>query len=129
MSFSCKFKTLTGGNSYDSRTQPEMSSHEDEATGEVETGIIESNEENSMRFSPDLVDEKIKASLEPLHAQISAPTEMMDHLIQSNSTEETTTAGSRGTRHQFESPYSEAPGSSRFPTVASLTTAGFLPDK
>ena len=81
-----------------------------------------------MRFSPDLVDEKIKASLELLHAQNTALTEMMDRLIQKNSAKETTTASSRETLHQYESPYSEVPGSSRFPTVAPLTTAGYSPD-
>ena len=105
-----------------------MSVHEDETTREVETGIVQGSEENSTRFSPELVDERIKASLEPLHAQITALTEMMDRLIQSNSVREPTTASSRGTRHQYESPYSEVPGSSRFPTVAPLTTAGYSPD-
>ena len=124
LNFSYKFRTLGSGNSCDSRTQPEMSANEDEATGEVETGIIESNQENSIRFSLYVVDERIKASLEPLHAQITALTEMVDHMIQSNSAKETTT-----TRHQYESPYSEVPGSSRFPTVAPLATAGYSPDR
>ena len=95
MSFSFKLKTLTSGNSYDSRTQTEMSTHGEEATGEVETGIIEGNEENNIRFSPDLADERIKASLEPSNAQTSALTEMMDRLIQSNSAEEPPTASCR----------------------------------
>ena len=118
------FKTLRSGNSYDLRPQPEISAHEEEATGEVETEIIETKGENSMRFSPELVDERIKASLEP----IIALTELMDRLIQSNSAKETTMASSRGTWHQYYSPYSEVPGSSRFPTVAPLTTAGYLLD-
>ena len=121
MSFSYKFKTLRNGNSYDSKTLSEMSAHEDRTTGEVELGISEGSEESSMRFSPELVDEKIKACLEPLHAKITALTEMMDRLIQSNSAKETTTASSRGTRHQYESLYSEVLGSSRFPIVAPFT--------
>ena len=96
MSFSYKFKTLKIGNSYDSRTQSEVSAHGDENTGEAETGIFEGSEDNYMRFSPELVDERIKASLEPVHAQITALTEMMDHLIQNNSAKETITASSRG---------------------------------
>ena len=40
MSFSCKFKIIRNGNSYDSRTQPEMSAQEDQTTGELETGIF-----------------------------------------------------------------------------------------
>ena len=79
-----------------------MSAHGDESTREAKTGIIEGSEKNSMRFSPEIVDEKIKASLEPLHAQITALTEMMDRLIQSNTAKESTTAFSRGIRHQYE---------------------------
>ena len=56
MNFSYKFKTLRSRNSYDSRTQPEMSAHEDETRGEVNPGIIEGNDKKKMRFSPDLID-------------------------------------------------------------------------
>ena len=129
MSSSYKFRTLGSGISYDSRTQPRTSAHADENAGEAETGIIDSSEENIIRFSTELVDEKIKANLEPLHAQISALTEIMDRLIQSNSTTESTTASSRGPGHQYESSYIEGPGSSKFPTVAPLTTTGYSPDR
>ena len=67
-------------------------------------------------------------SLEALRARISTLTEMMDRLIQGNSAKEATTVSSRGTQHQYESPYSEVPGSSRFPTVAPVTTAGYSLD-
>ena len=40
--------TSKGGTSYDSRTQTEMSAHGEEGTGEVETCIIEGNEENNV---------------------------------------------------------------------------------
>ena len=100
-----------------------MSAYE-EVTWKVEVDATEGNEENSIRFFPNLVDERIKASLEPLHAQISALTEMMDRLTQSNLARETTTTSSWETRHQYESPFSGVPGSSRFPTVASLNTMG-----
>ena len=124
MSFPYKFKTSRIGNSYDSRTQPEMSAHGDENAGEARRGIIEGSEGSSIGFFPELVDERIKASLEPLHVQISALTEMMNRLVRSNSAEEATKASSRGTPHQYESSYNEVPGSSSFPTVAPLTTAG-----
>ena len=52
----------------------------------------------------------------------------MDRLIQNNSAKETTTASYRGTRHQYELPYSEVPRSSRFLTLAPLTTAGYQPN-
>ena len=105
-----------------------MSTRGDENTWEGEMGIIEGSEKNSIRFSPELVDESIKANLEPLHAQIAALTEMMDRLIQSKLTKESTTANSRRFGHQYESPYSEQPGSSKFPRVAPLTTAGYSLD-
>ena len=119
MSFSYKFKTLTGRNIYDSSAQLEMS--EEEVTGEVEVDASGGNEENSVRFSPDLVDERIKVSLEPLIAQISTFIEWMDFLIQGNSAREFTTASIRDIRHQSESLFSGAPGSSRFPAFAPLT--------
>ena len=128
MSFSYKFKTLRSGNPYDPNAQLEMSAHRKEVTGEIMADATEGNEEISVRFCPDLVDERIKVSLEPVHAQISPVTEMMDRLIRSNSTRETTKASSSETRHQHESPYSGVPGSSRFPTVAPFTTSGYSPD-
>ena len=127
MSSSCESKTLRRGNLYDLRTQPKILRHGDENTGVAETGITEGSEEGHLRLSPELVDERIKASLEPLHAQISALTQMMDRIIQSNMTTESTTVSCRGPRFQYESPYSEGPGSSKFPTVAPLTIAGYSP--
>ena len=78
MSFFGEYKTFRSGNSYDLRTQPERSTHGDENTGVAETGITEGSEERHIRLSPELMDDKIKASLEPVHVQISALTEMMD---------------------------------------------------
>ena len=100
-----------------------MSTQGDENTREADPGMNEGSEENSTRFSPELVDEGIKASLAPLHAQLSAPTETMKHLIRSNLAKEPTTACSRGFWYQYELPYIEGSGSSNFPTVAPLTTA------
>ena len=57
---------------YNLRTQPKMSTHGDVNAGEAEMGIIEGSEENSIRFSPELVDERINASLEP-HMRESLP--------------------------------------------------------
>ena len=96
MRFSCELKTLRSGNSYDLRTHPKMSTHGDENTGTVETEITESSEEGHIRLSHELVDERIKASLEPLHAQMFALTEMMDRLMQNNLTTESTTVSIRG---------------------------------
>ena len=90
--------------------------------------MTESSKEEHIRFSPELLDERINASLELLYAQISALTEMMDRLIQSNLITESTTASSQGPGLQHASLYSEGPGSSKFPTVAPLTTVGYSPD-
>ena len=105
-----------------------MSAYGDENSAEAETGEIGGSVESSMTFSRELVDQRIKASFEPLLSQISALTEMMDRLIQSNSAKEITTMSSRGIGHQNEWFYSEGPGSFRFPTVAPLTTAGYSSD-
>ena len=60
-----------------------MSAHEEEVTGELEADTTEDNQENSVRFSPKLVVENVKASLEPLYARISEHSEMMFRLFQS----------------------------------------------
>ena len=86
-----------------------MSAHEEEVT-RSRSKHKEGNEESSVRFSRDLVDERITASLEPLHAQISALTERMHRLIQSYSDRELTTASTRETRYQYDSLLSGAPG-------------------
>ena len=129
MSFShYQFKTLGSGKLYDSGAQTEMSGHDEEVTGEVKVNASGRNEENNVGFSPELVDERIKVSLQPLHAQICALTEIMDRLSQSTSARETATASTREKRYQHETPFSAAPGSSSFPTVAPFTTAGYSPD-
>ena len=104
-----------------------MSAHEEEKADEVEVEASGGNEENCVRVSPDLIDERIRANLEPLPTQISALTEKMDRSIQGNSARELTTASSREPRHTSESPFSGAPGTSRFPTLALLATAGCSP--
>ena len=128
MSFSYQFKTMRIGKTYDSSAQLEMSAHEEEVTGEAEMDANGGNEQNNIIFSPNMVDERIKANLELLHTHISALTETMDRLIPGNLVREFTTAGTRELRHQSESPFTGATGTSRFPTVAPLTTGGYSPD-
>ena len=72
-----------------------MSAHGEDAMEETARDKCVQNDENSARFSPHLIEESIKANLEPLHAEISALTEMMDRLIQGNSAREFTTASTR----------------------------------
>ena len=73
-------------------------------------------------------EEMIKANLEPMHAQISALTEMMVRLIQDSSAREFTTASIRKPRPKSQSFFAEAQGTSRFPPVALLTTTGYSHD-
>ena len=112
MRFSYKSKTLRSVNTHESSARIEMSAREEEVT-EIEIDASGGNEENSVRFSSDLVDERLKRSREPLHAQISALTEMMDRLIQGNSVRELTMASTRDLRYQYESPFSGAPETSQ----------------
>ena len=88
------------------------------------TDTKEQNDEGSARLSPDIIEERIKANLEPLHTQIFALTEMMDRFFQGNSAREFTTASTHEARPRPESPFAEAPRTSRFPPVVPFTAAG-----
>ena len=57
-----------------------MSAHE-ETTVETEMNATERKDEISTGFTPDMVEENIKANLEPLLAQIFALTQIVDRLI------------------------------------------------
>ena len=82
-----------------------------------------------VKVSPsDIIEESIKVNLEPLHAQISALTEMMDRLTQGNSARVFATASTRKPRPRSEKPFDEAPVASKFPLVEPLTTAGYSPE-
>ena len=106
-----------------------MSTHGDGNTVEAETGMIEeSSEENNITFYPELLDERIKANLQPLHAQIFALAKIMVRIIRIKLTTETTTTSTRGPVLQLESFYSERPVSPKFPTVSPLTTTGYWSD-
>ena len=105
-----------------------MSTHADETAVETGTDANEQNNSTSARLSPDTIEEKIKANLEPLHAQISVLTEMMDKLIQVNSGREFTTASTRELRLQYELPFAEASAAFRFSPIAPLTIARCSPD-
>ena len=61
-----------------------MSAHEEKSTTASKSNAAKRNNEISTGFSPDLIEERIKANLEPLHAQISTLTQMMDKLVQDN---------------------------------------------
>ena len=129
MGSSYTYKTMKCGSFYNSHPRPEMLVHVEETAVEAEIDANEQNNGVSTGFCPDMIEEKIKANLEPLHAQISTLTEMMGRLIQGNWGREFTTASTRQPRLQSESPFTEITGSSRFPLEAPLTTAGYSPDR
>ena len=129
MSFSHTYKTLRSGNTYKSHAHPEMYTHEEDTTVEAGLYANEQNNQTNGIFSPDMIEEKIKANLEPLCAQISPLRELMDRLIQGNSAREFMTASTRELRLQSESLFAEAPGASKFLPVAPLTTSRFSPDR
>ena len=93
--FSHKYKTLRSGNTYDLHGHPEKSAHDYETTVATKGDSTEKNDGTSLGFSNDMIEERIKANFEPLHAQISALTQMMSRLIQGNSAREFTTANRR----------------------------------
>ena len=77
MNFSNTFKTLRSGNTYDSIAEQEISFHEEVKTAEIGINVNEENPENGVKFSPDMVGERIEAKVEMLHAQFSTLTELM----------------------------------------------------
>ena len=81
MSFSLKYRTLRSGSIYDLHTHPEVSTDEEQTAAAAGLNEAERNHEINTRFSANLIEERIKASLEPLHAQIFALKQMMDKLI------------------------------------------------
>ena len=69
-----------------------MCAHEEVVSGKIGIVVNEENEENGVRFSPDMVDERTKANFKMLKAHFSALKEMMVRSIQNNSTKDFTTA-------------------------------------
>ena len=81
MSFFLEHRTLRSGNTYNLKTRPEIFVHEEPSSAACETNAAELIKEADAEFSSDLIDERNKANLEPLHAQTSALTQMMDKLV------------------------------------------------
>ena len=84
-----------------------MPTHEEPLTTASESNEAERSDETSMVFSPDLVQEMIKANLEPVHAQISALTQMMAKLIQGYSARDYPTASTGEPHFLSESPFKD----------------------
>ena len=108
MNFSHSCKTLGSGITYVFHARLKRFAHEEETAVKAEIDANEIFDRTSRGFSPDVIEERIKANLEPLHAQISALREMMDRLIQGKSAREFKTASTRELRLQSESSFAEA---------------------
>ena len=63
MSFSHLNETLRSGNTYVSHARPEMSTHNEDTTMEAEIDASKQNGQTNTRFSPDMIEERIKANL------------------------------------------------------------------
>ena len=102
-----------------------MSNHEEQTTAASEPNAVETFCETGTEFPFDLFEERIKANLEPLNAQISALTLMMGKFIQDNSARAYPTASILDHRFPSESPVTDEPGTSRTLPLESLGTAGY----
>ena len=80
-----------------------MSVYEEQPKKESEMHTADRIDKNGAEFSPDLIKERIKVNLEPLDAQISTLTQMMNKPTQDNSARTNPTAGTRARRFQSES--------------------------
>ena len=81
-----------------------------------------------MKLVQDIIERKIKAHLEPLHAHISFLTQTMDKIIQVNSTGDLRTAHTCELRFQSESPLKHRSGTPRRRPGALITIARYWPD-
>ena len=81
------------------------------------------------KLSPNSIEERIKANLEPLHAQIGTLTQIMNKLIQDISARLNPTADSRDRKFPSGSPLTDGPGTSKTLPFESLVNAVYSPDK
>ena len=71
---------------------------------------IGQNDQTNERISPAMFEEMIKVKLEPVNAQISTLTELMDRLNSGKVGQRLTTASNRESRFQSELPFDEQAG-------------------
>ena len=128
MSFSLERKTFRSGKSHNLKACPRMSTQEEQPNEASETHTAEQSDESSTEMSPDWMEERIEANLEPVNAHISTLPQMMKTLIQHNSARTNPTAGPRARRFQSESLLTDGPWISRTLPLTSIRTAGYSPD-
>ena len=105
-----------------------MSPLEEHLNETSETHIVEQIDGTNTEVTPHVMDERIKANLEPLHAQITTLTQMMNKLREENLARTKLTAGCHDLRLQSEFPHTGEPGTSRTLPLLSTRTAGYSTD-
>ena len=128
MSFSFEGITLRRGNSSNLNTCPRMSAHEEQPNEASKMHTAKRIDVASTYISLDLMEETIKADLEPLQSQISALTQTMNKLIWDNSARTNPTTVPRDRRVQFECPLTDGPGTFKTLSLTSIVTAEYSPD-
>ena len=94
MSVSPDCKTLGCSKTYSQKLRPKMSVNTENTIDSSKTRRVEQIDGNTNRISPELIEEMIRADLEPVNEQISTRLQLLNELIQANSAETTPMAGS-----------------------------------
>ena len=128
VSFCHENRTFKRGKRYDLKTRPDLCGQDEHSTTASELNAAKPNSQAGFAFSLDLIEETIRTKLEPLHAQNSALTQMMDNLIQCNLARAYPMASARDRRFQSEYPLTQDPGISRTLPLVPSVTAGCSSD-
>ena len=102
MSISCVRMTLGSGKTCGQSLHPKMSVNTQNTAGTSKTRGAEDVDKNINWILPELTEKRIRANLEPLNEQISPLTQLLNQLIQVNSTKTIPTASSCTHRSQTE---------------------------
>ena len=105
MSFYLEHRTFRSGNLFNLKACARMSALKEQPMEVSETHTTKQCDEGNTEFSPNSIEEKRKANLETLHAQITLLMQSMNKLIQENSARINSTAGFRNHRFQSEFPF------------------------
>ena len=119
MGLSVESRSPRSGNSYNLKSCPRMSAEEKQPNEASKSPTADQPEEGSTKFSPKLIEEKIKANLEPLRARFSTLMQMI---------RKTRIPFSRTNPSSSESPFTDGHGTSRTLPLTSLVPAGYSLD-
>ena len=100
MNFSQSNRTVRNNKMYDQNIHPKLSVNEEKATNASKKYDAEEINISKDQISPELIEEKIRANLEPLNEQILTLSQLLNQLIQDNSAKATPMAGSQTHRWQ-----------------------------